>query len=192
MSGIRFNHSSIFLLFLLTFLISLQSCEQKTEYQQMVEQELNKGIRNDSLFLGYRFGMERQDFFDHSWNLNQQKIITGGTYVEYKLDELSSTATMNFFPEFHDDKIYRIPIEVQYDSWAPWNKDLFADSLIVELVDLFEDTYGPGFIQTIHPDVGKPSWIKVDGNRRISIYRKDDMKARIEFLDLSVDREKNN
>ncbi len=181
----NFNSQFILsLLFLATCL--LISCEQKSEYEQLVQRELDKNVRHDSLFLGYHFGMEKKEFFDHSWQLNQQKKVTGGTYVEYEIDSLSNSATMRFFPQFQDDKIYKMPIEVQYDSWAPWNKHLVSDSLIVELVDMYEEIYGPGFIHTIHPDVGKQAWIKVDGNRQISIYKEDDMKARIEFLDLSV------
>lgn len=182
-------HISIYFVISTILLINLVACEQKSEYEQLVEREMSNQSRYDSLFLGYTFGMQRQDFFDHSWQLNQQHLITGSAQVEYPIGDLKSKATMTFFPEFHNNRIYRIPAEIQYDGWAPWNKDLFADSLIVELVDLYEEIYGPGFIQTIHPDFEKPSWIKVDGNRRISIYRKDDMKARIEFLDLSVDTE---
>lgn len=176
--------------FLLTSFWFLNSCEKKTEYERLVQRELNKDVRYDSLFLGYTFGMERQEFFDYSWELNQQHVITGGSNVEYEIDDLSSSATMRFFPEFHDNKIYKMPVEIQYDSWAPWNKHLVSDSLIVELVDMYEQVYGKGFIQTIHPDIGKKAWIKVDGNRRISIYKDDDMKARIEFLDLSVNKPK--
>lgn len=184
----HFNFQTLSTLFLCVIFF-LISCEKKSEYEQLVQRELDKNVRHDSLFLGYKFGMEKEEFFDHSWNLNQRKVITGGTYVEYKITELSSTATMRFFPQFQNDKIYKMPIEVHYDSWAPWNKDLVSDSLIVELVDLYKEIYGPGFINTIHPDIGKRAWIKVDGNRRISIYKEDDMKARIEFLDLSVKNE---
>ncbi len=185
----RFIQNLFLSLFIITILFTLITCEQKSEYEQLVQRELEKDVRHDSLFLGYRFGMERQDFFDHSWNLNQQGVVTGGTYVEYKLDDMPHNATMTFFPVFHNDKIYRMPIEVQYDGWAPWNKRLFSDSLIVELVDNYKEIYGSGFIKTTHPDNGKQSWIKVDGNRRISIFKKDDMKAAVEFLDLSVETE---
>lgn len=188
-NSMHFNYNLFFILFCITIFISLISCEQKSEYQQLVQRELEKDVRHDSLFLGYKFGMERLEFFDHSWQLNQEGIITGGSYVEYQLDNISPSATMAFFPEFHNGKIYKMPIEVQYDGWAPWNKDLFSDSLIVELVDNYEKIYGPGFIKTTHPENGKESWIKVDGNRRISIFKMDDMKAAVEFLDLSVDKE---
>ncbi|MDR9410114.1 MAG: hypothetical protein RI573_14835 [Balneolaceae bacterium] len=171
----------------MTILILNISCDQKPQYHQLIERELEKNVRNDSLFLGYSFGMEREVFFDHSWNLNQEGTITGTTVVEYQIDDLEHSATMSFFPEFKNDKIYKMPIEVQYDAWAPWNKNLFSDSLIVELVDKYEEIYGEGFIRTMHPRYGKESWVKVDGNREIAIFKKDDMKARVVFLDLTVE-----
>lgn len=163
------------------------SCNQQTEYERLVQKELDSGQRYDSLFLGYELGMKRQEFFDHSWELNQQNKITGDTQVRYKLNQLSKNATMTFYPEFKNDRIIRLPAEVSFDSWAIWNRELYADSLIVELIDMFEDMYGPGFIRTLHPELNKEAWIKVDGNRRISVYEHDNMKARVEFLDLTAE-----
>lgn len=181
---------SVYPLILMVIIFALISCENKTEYEQLVERERNKEVRHDSLFLGYEFGMESDDFFDHSWDLNQQKIVTGGDQIEYEMKELSSPARMIFYPDFHDERIYRMPVEISFKSWAPWNRELYSDSLVTELLDLYRNTYGPGFIKTTHPEIKKEAWIKVDGNRRISIYRQDDMKVRVEFLDLSVKREK--
>lgn len=167
--------------------IFIGSCDERSEYERLVQKELNSGERQDSLFLGYYLGMERQDFFDHSWELNQQKKVTGDAQVYYKIEGLPSEATMTFYPDFKNDRIYRMPAEIHFDSWAIWNRELYSDSLIVELIDLYENDYGAGFIHTMHPELKKESWIKVDGNRRISVYRQDDMKVRVEFLDLSVE-----
>lgn len=166
------------------------SCENKPDYERLVEKELAKDVRYDSLFLGYELGMESERFFEHSWELNQKQIITGGTQVEYELEELSSPARMVFFPEFHEDRIYRMPVEISFKSWAPWNPELNSENLIEELVELYSEIYGPGFFKTRHPELDQEAWIKVDGNRRIAIFRKNDMTARVEFLDLSVQREK--
>lgn len=183
---ILFRKSGLILLFAVISLFS--GCEKKSEYQLMVEKELSSGVRNDSLFLGYTFGMEMKEFFDHSWNLNQQKIVTGQAFVEYKLDdELSNEAKMVFYPSFHEEKIYHIPVDISFMAWAPWNRDLFSDHLIEELLEYYEGIYGAGFVQMPHPESGVPSWIKIDGNRQIMIYSKDDRFARVEFLDLSVD-----
>ncbi len=174
------------LFFLIIPLLMLGSCEQKSEYERLVEKELSKEVRHDSLFLGYEFGMESEQFFQHSWELNQEKVIEGGAQVMYDLDELSSPAQMVFYPDFHEDRIYRMPVEISFKAWAPWNPELSSDSLMVELVDLYREKYGKGFIQTKLPEINKKAWVKVDGNRRISIYRQDEMTVRVEFLDLPV------
>ncbi|MEX2602417.1 MAG: hypothetical protein WD355_12250 [Balneolaceae bacterium] len=152
----------------------------------MVQRELASGVLNDSLFLGYHFGMHKEQFFEHSWSLNQQGIVTGGNQVEYRIDEFTHPAKMTFYPDFHRDRIVRMPVEFSYYSWSPWNRDLFSDSLIVEILDYYEDIYGPGFIRTDHPETGVEAWLKIDGNRRILVFRRDDMRARAEFLDLSA------
>jgi len=162
------------------------SCEQKTDYEQLVESELEKGVRNDSLFLGYYLGMERKEFFDYSWQLNQQQVIMGGSRIEYELDHFKKNATMRFYPDFKDNQIYKMPVEISYDAWAPWNKELFSDSLIVEVLDHYKDEYGDNFIKTLHPENGKEAWINVSGNRRIAIFKKDDTIVQVEFLDLTA------
>lgn len=176
-------------LILLSFLVIISACEQKTEYERLVQNELDREVRYDTLFLGYELGMERQDFFEHSWDLNQQNIITGGTQIEYPLKELSSDARMVFYPRFHSNRLVRMPIEISYNSWAIWNRELYSDYLIDELIEYFEEMYGPGFIFTAIPDLNREAWTKIDGNRRILIYPKDDMVARVEILDLSVDQD---
>lgn len=176
-------------LILFSFLIVISACEKKSEYEQWVQNEMNKEVRNDTLFLGYELNMEREDFLDHSWDLNQKKIITGTTQIEYSLEELSSDATMVFYPRFYNDKLVRMPVEISFNAWAIWNRELHSDHLINELVQYYEELFGAGFIYTTIPDLNREAWTKIDGNRRILIYPKDDMVARVEFLDLSVDQQ---
>jgi hypothetical protein len=66
------------------------------------------------------------------------------------------------------------------------NKEYQSDKLLEELVDNYEDIYGEGFIKAEHPETGRMAWIKIDGNRRISLYKKNDRVVHVEFLDLSV------
>lgn len=161
------------------------SCEQKTEYERKVETELSKNVRVDSLFLGYYLGMPREDFYAHSWKLNSQEIITGQQTVHYQLTELKSPAVMEFYPQFQNDKIYQMPIEIHYTGWAPWNKEFFADSLVLDMVRLYEKKYDADFFKSIHPESGKEAYIDINGNRRISIFKQDDRIVFIEFMDLS-------
>lgn len=166
--------------------LSIISCEQKSEYQQRLETELSKDIRVDSLFLGYYLGMPREEFYKHSWDLNSRQVVTGQQTVHYELNGLKSKASMEFYPQFKDDKIYQMPVEVHYDGWAPWNKELFSDSLMVEMKERYEDIYNADFFKSIHPESKKEAFIDIQGNRRISIFKRDDRIVSIEFLDLSA------
>lgn len=52
---------------------------------------------------------------------------------------------MNFYPNFHDDQIFAMPVFFNYKAWAPWNKELQSDILILEVKALMEKWYGKGF-----------------------------------------------
>ena len=167
-------------------------CSGESEYHQLLERELAKEVRQDSLFLGIKLGMDQREFFDHCWELNQQQIIKQGgeeILVEYKMKEgLAQPVVMKFFPEFYKDKIYQVPVSFTYEAWAPWNKSLFSDKLQLDLLRFFEKKYGKGFIKVEHPKRGI-AYVKVDSNRRISIYKKNDSDVAVLFTDMIVDQE---
>tara|TARA_R100001143_G_scaffold63591_1_gene73046 strand:+ start:71705 stop:72235 length:531 start_codon:yes stop_codon:yes gene_type:complete len=171
---------------LLLLLNILNACENKTEYESIVERELKKTERADSLFLGYYFGMTTSDFFDHSRQLNSDGRVTGQTTIHYSHDDLGNSVTKYFYPSFANDRIYRLPIEASYDGWAPWNRSFFSDTLIVDLIEMYNQKYGTEFIYTDVPDKEDSVWVGVQSNRRIVLNKKDDMTVQIEFLDLSV------
>ena len=170
-------------------LVVLISCSvlfacQKT---QMAENHRN----TDSLFLGVSLGMERQAFFDHCWEQNRKKLFIHGPSnqsVQYKLaSELSEPVTMRFYPTFFEEKIFEMPVTFNYESWAPWNKRYQADTLLVEMVDLFKKWYGDDFKKLDHPVMG-PVYYRIDGKRRINLFRKDDQYVQAVFTDLEVER----
>lgn len=174
-------------LFISLFLIlSLNACENQTEYELTVARELNSQERADSLFLGYYFGMTSTEFFELSRQLNSEGVITGQTTIHYSYDDLGHPVTSYFYPSFEDDKIFRLPIEASYDGWAPWNQSFFSDTLMVDLMEMYNQQYGAEFIYTEIPDKEDSVWVSVQSNRRIVLNKKDDMTVQIEFLDLTV------
>ena len=102
-------------------------------------------------------------------------------YVLYKLknNELKHPASMNFYPDFYQNKIYKMRVNFQYDSWAPWNKQLYADSLLQDVLKLYKNWYNRGnpFIKINDKEKGM-LYVKVDGNRRITIGRYNDMLSK--------------
>ncbi len=166
----------------------LVSCSPRARYEKRLREGLQSGVRHDSLFLGLYLGMPSKDFFTRCWKLNKKGLIRQGPNnqtVEYKLkDELPYPATMLFYPRFFDDRIYEMPVRIAYDGWAPWNKKLSADNLEKDVRRWYRKIYGGGFIKVVHPVHGA-AWVKVDGNRRITIFKENDLYVWVIFTDMS-------
>jgi len=182
------TRTNLLLLLLISgFIIS--GCSPRAKYERMLKHELASGVRYDSLFLGLYFGMPEKDFYMHCWNLNHKGMIKQGesnTTAELELkDELIHPAVMDFYPKFNQGKISEMPVMFKYKGWAPWNKALSADKLQTEVQKWYEKTYGKGFIKVKHPIHGI-AYVKIDGNRRITIFKENDLHVWAVFTDLTV------
>jgi hypothetical protein len=171
-------------------LSSCQKAEQKS-LEAVEKQELAKGIRNNTLFLGLTFGMTPKEFFAVCWDMNKKGTLreaAGNMAAAYQLDkgEMNYPAEMTFYPKYTDDKISEMPIRFHYKGWAPWNEDLQSNKLILDVKKLMEKWYGSGgyFISPL-PTGGK-GIVKVDGNRRIVITIDSESEVLVMLSDLTV------
>jgi hypothetical protein len=187
---------SIFII--LFVLIACSADSDMDKYRSLVKKELRSNKRVDSIFFGIHFGMTQKDFFTHCWNMNKKGIFTDGNdnlgnmYVLYKLGkELKYPASMNFYPDFNDSTIWKMRVIIQYDGWGPWTKHMSADSLLPDVVSMYKKWYSDGnhFIQ-INDKKRGILYVKVDGNRRITIGKYDDVLVKVEFTDLLVEKNK--
>ena len=162
-------------------------CSPGKTYERRLKRELASGVRYDSLFMGISFGMTKEAFYKHCWNLNKDSLIKQGTSnmsVEYEIkEELKHPATMNFYPVFDSGRIVEMPVRFIYNGWAPWNKELSAEKLAEDVKNWYEDIYGNGFITIVHPFKGT-AYTKIDGNRRITIYNENDLHVWAIFTDM--------
>lgn len=181
-------------LFLFTFLV-ISGCNEKSEYDQLIERELATGKVYNELFLEYELGMPKEEFYDHSWELNRKGLVMQGPQnqtVQYDLDnELPHKATMYYYPDFYDGKIFQMRVRFKYNGWAPWNKNLSSDNLQMDVVNLLKDWYGEGFIRFEGENNGSDKhhgYVKVDGNRRIVVTKLTDSEVLTVFTDLIRER----
>ncbi len=172
----------------------INGCSPKSKYERRLKEELASGIRNDSLFMGLYLGMPEKDFYTHCWELNHKGLIRQGpknTTVEYQMkNELKYPASMNFYPSFIDGKIAEMPARFLYNGWAPWNKKLSADSLQTDVLRWFKKKYGDNFIKVDHPTRGS-AYIQINGNRRITVFKENEMDVWAVFTDMSVMKVRN-
>ena len=181
--------------FLLLVVLLLVGCDDRSEYEKLVERELATGEEHNRLFLGYELGMAKEEFYDRSWALNRKELVMQGPRnqtVQYELDdELRYPAKMYYYPDFFDEKIFQMRVRFMYDGWAPWNRHLMADSLQQNVVKLLEDWYGGGFLHVDGADGLRregDQYIKVDGNRRIVVTEISDSEVVVVFTDLIAER----
>lgn len=169
--------------------LMIYGCSPRSKYEQRLKKELASGVRYDSLFMGIYFGMTEKNFYTHCWMLNSDGLVRQGstnTTVEYDMkDELKYPASMDFYPVFVNGRIYEMPVRFFYNGWAPWNKKLSADSLELDVLEYYKSIYGEGFIEVKHPKRGL-AFVKIDGNRRITIFKEDDLHVWAVFTDMLV------
>lgn len=179
---------------LLFLLISFTSCRQSDidHYKSLVKKELSSNKKVNDIFFGISLGMTSKDFYVHCWTMNKKGVFTdgaGNVSVLYTLNqkELQHPAEMNFYPEFHNGKIYSMWTRFKYSGWAPWNKHLDSDDLLTDVLKLYKKWYPGGnpFI-TIKDEKRGIIYVKVDGNRRIILGRYDDVQVKADYTDLSV------
>ncbi len=167
-------------------LMGLTACEK--DYATLRQRELASGVRNDSIFMGMYFGMPRPEFYRHCFEMNKQGLITNGaenTSVLYVMSGYRQPIDLNFYPDFSEDKIYNMKVWFDYQSWAPWNKEYYAENLVPDALSILEKWYGPGFIKQRSPQ-GKPFWAKVNGNREITLRILDERRLRADITDISI------
>lgn len=182
-----------YIAFMLIISSVILGCSPGARYKKRLKEELVSGIRNDSLFMGLYLGMPQKDFYIHCWQLNRKGLIKQGsnnTSVEYQMkNELKYPAVMDFYPNFIEDKIAEMPVKFVYTGWAPWNKKLSSDSLQFDVLNWIKNKYGDHFLKVSHSKKGS-AFIKINGNRRITVFKTDEMNVWAVFSDMSVIKDK--
>jgi hypothetical protein len=182
------------LLFFFSIVLFLSACRnsEKKNLAYVEQQELAKGIRNDSLFLGFYFGMPKEDFLNYCWSMNKQKqfVDGNGMTVEYQLGkrDFSFPLKMNFYPQFKNDRINEMPISFSYKSYEFFNQKMTTETILNDVKKLMEQWYGNNFFVTSLP-LPFPANIKgyalVQGNRRVLIFVEKEVEVMVFITDLS-------
>lgn len=159
-----------------------------SEYQQLVQRELASGVRNDTLFFGIHFGNTTKEFYAKCWELNKEGVIGHGPKnmnVMYTLGKINgSTVDMLFYPTSDSKgKIRKMDLEFYYNGWAPWNEQYAPEKLVPVLQDTLEAWYpGNSFMEL---DIEEETyWVKVDGNRRITMKSSKGQAVLVKMVDM--------
>ncbi|MCW5912825.1 MAG: hypothetical protein KIT62_17270 [Cyclobacteriaceae bacterium] len=151
-----------------------------------------RGVRADSLLFGINLGDSRDEFYGKCFDLNKKELVTqgpGGATVQYLFtDSLfhDSPIPMRllFIPAFDEkDKIAEMNLEFSYMGWAPWSKELQSDALIEKVLKLISSWYKGNPFIFVEMD-GKNMPVKLDANRRMVVYIKDEQNVVVKIQDI--------
>ncbi len=195
------NFKIIFKLVPIAIITFFFSCSG-SEYSQLVRREMAKGVIHDSLLFDLKFGQHKQDFFRSCWQLNQKGLVSqgpGSKSVKYELPidadaPLATSITLLFFGDFNEENIMTgMDLEFYYNAWSLWNKSLQSDMLLPVVMDSLKKWYpGNDFIRVPLKNDSLEIYVKVDGNRRITIKPIDHektIKAKIDDLRYVLERD---
>ncbi len=154
-----------------------------------------KGTVHDSLFLGMHLGQTKQEFFDKCWKLNKNEIVTNSAnnnFVEYILsgpkgNHQNRPITMLFYGIFNkENTMTGMDLKFYYEAWSLWNESTHSDRLFQVVRDTLKSWYpGNDFIKVPLKNNQKELFVKVDGNRRITIKPLNDPKeVKVQIDDL--------
>jgi hypothetical protein len=172
-------------------ILGILSSGCQSDYTKLVKEELAKGVRYDSVLLGINLGDTRNDFYGRCFDLNKSHLVTdgGGGFVKYMLiDSIFHKDPVGIEVLFHanfdnKDKLAEMLLELTYAGWSPANPAYSADSLKVNTMKLLKHWYGGNdFIIAKVND--KDMTVKLDGNRRILIYKKDEQNVEVKIQDI--------
>jgi len=139
----------------------------------------------DTLYLGYRFGMDQEEFFDHCRQLNREGILFEGDELNTVTRELdfSVKARVYIKPVFDDaDRIYQLDMLFQYNVLPMFRPDLTPVKLRRETLAYMEQSGGLKLKPKEHP-VLKHVWEQVEGYRRVRLFHQGD-RIKVEYYDL--------
>jgi len=176
---------------LLALGIVVSGCFQ-SDYTRLVKAELAKGIRMDSVLMGIRLGDTREEFYGKCFDLNKQQLVTAGPngatvqylFTDSLFHDEPAALRLLFIPAFDkDDIIMEMNLEFSYSAWAPWNEQYQSDKLKEKVLQFIMHWYkGNEFV--IAKIQGSDVPVKVDGNRRMLVYIKDEQNVVVKVQDI--------
>ena len=167
------------------------SCQNISEYEIIVKEEMASGIYIDSVQFGLELGDTKKTFFAKAWKLNADGKVTHGPnneFIAYEIKNMPEGKRINhlFYGIFNDNDIMTgLDMRFYFLGWAPWNKQLQSDKLLpVAMKKLTEWYPGNNFVLIKNENFPNETFVKIDGNRQILIHIIDEKNVRAQLLDL--------
>ena len=173
------------------FIALIISCQNVSEYERIVKDEMARGVYTDSLQFGLTIGDMKKTFFTKAWELNADGKVTHGPnneFIAYEIENMPEGKRVNhlFYGIFNENDIMTgLDMRFYFLGWAPWNEELQSDKVLPVAMDKLMEWYpGNNFISIENENFPNETFVKIDGNRQILIHIIDEKDVRAQLLDL--------
>jgi len=175
-------------------IFSLKGC--KSDYEKMVDRELDQNKKVDSLFFNYRLGASKDEYHEKSWQLNHNKVVVQGrsyhfmkyVYQDSSMPNKQNDFIMEYTGKFNEDrKLNGMEVIFSHRLWVPWNKNYHAEQLLPRILDSIEKWYGGNAFKKfeLENDSIPAVHVKVDGDRRFRAFWKNTQDVIVKIDDLN-------
>lgn len=157
---------------------------------EIIDNEIASGIRNDTIFLGFHLGMSESEYEQKLKQLiNEKKIYVDDISDEYTYDltaRYERVYKCTFSPDYFEGKLFQLNVNPVSTSTSD---DMILDNLM--LINLFVPKYGIAAIIVNDPNDCK-NYVWVNGNRMIMITCSEySNKNYITYQDAIISKKKN-
>jgi len=168
---------SLLILFFLVSCQENQSKKQKQTYGELVKTELSKNVKNETIFLGLKFGMggeEVRNYFKDLVSQGKLQLVPheyvsdkGKIYI-YKFNFGAKNPSLqniqSTFKTFYiNDKLYKLRISVESE------KDTLLQTLKAKLKEEYISKYGQNYIIRENDYNNSETYQWINGNMMIEI-----------------------
>lgn len=156
------------------------------QFDVKVRSEIESGVRHDTIFLGYWFGMTKEQFMSKTKNMLENKKLyrnkDGVIEYEMTLDgNLIKKGKALFEPKYYQNRLYELTVGVQ-----ELNSNRGESAVQLELFMMLMTKYGAPDYSPEGYITGSTNYFWISGNRQIKLAQ-GFYDARIFYTDVVVE-----
>ena len=182
----------------ISLIISCSNEPQKSvaeKYEDKISYEIERGIRKDTIYKEYVFGMSEKEFDNKTFEYDKD----GSLYTDSKYSKGINLGSLRILifniylkdgiyhsfmqPYFYNKQLYKIVLDIKH-------KEVLSNyNGTIELIELYNDKYGSYFIKLAPTSYEKERYIWINGNREIIIQEGYSDGTEITYTNLLVQKE---
>lgn len=178
---------------LIALFIFLSACTERSNEHVMisgietldslVSYELSKGITNDTLFMGYTFGMTKKEVDRHTDKLlkaSDLKLKNGDYVAEIATDHNAYNVKLGFY--YYNDKLNEL--RLGFDNQSGFSSPVVD---VYDISELYRLKYGRYDYAYISKEERIMNYAWVNGNRKIELNTNVNFGAMVLYIDTRVE-----